>query len=45
MTFNYAQYSALKGLPENRRSPQITADHHRSPQISIISGLNDRRSL
>jgi len=24
------------GLPENRKSPQITANHRRSPQISIM---------
>jgi len=28
-TVRYAE-----GLPEYRRSPQITADHHRSPQIT-----------
>jgi len=34
-----------EGLPANRRSPQITADHSRSPQISLISSLNAHRSL
>jgi len=44
----HSQWVALtvrKGLPENRRSLQITADHHRSPQISLILSLDDRRSL
>jgi len=33
------------GLPDHRRSPQISREHRRSPQINRISTADNRRSV
>jgi len=35
-------HHVMTGLPEYRRSPQITADHHRSPQITTYHQITSR---